>query len=115
MQITPLPNFNETLSLFLNAQLYAVSGIDLPKGLKLLQRLPCINSFSCVPYLDSPIMMLAALELQLLSFAFTSLQLLQSHREKPQCIAALGHVCLLCCLSPPLVFAVSCKKAACIP
>lgn len=108
-----LPNFNPALSLFPNARFYAVSGTGFANALRLLQHLPCVNGF-CVPYSHSPIMMLAALELQLLHFAVTSLQLLQSHRETQQCNMARGHVCLLCSLSSLLVFAASCQKAACI-
>lgn len=49
-----LPNFTQTLPFFLNAQFYAVSGADLPNGLRLLQHLPCINSFSCGPVHTPP-------------------------------------------------------------
>lgn len=48
---------------------------------RLLQPLPCINSSSCVPDCHRTTLTLAALELQLLHFAVTPLQLLQSLRE----------------------------------
>lgn len=50
-----LPNFSQTPPLCLSTKLYAASGTNLPNGLKLLQHLPCINSFSsCVPVHTPP-------------------------------------------------------------